>query len=141
MFKPLVFQRNYNQKLDCSCFTTVRLHNQAVNQVGTTRLILPLDKHGSYSYNGKQYRNCGNALVREIKPIPLKDINTFISHLDSGLPPGDFQQLLRHMYPTQTAEHGHETLFDIMLMDYVVKNDVFQQYADKIIDIIQKKTA
>ena len=81
------FTFNWNNKLDCSCFTTLRLESKKYI-VGAEFMITI----GS----GKPL---GVAKVLEVKELYLDKINTFISHLDTGLSVEACKELIKKMYP------------------------------------------
>lgn len=72
--KEITFSYNWNKKLDCRCFTTLRLSdNYKVGQ--QYKVILK---------SGKDVTAKGVAQIVEIKRLSLDQINNFIAHIDTG---------------------------------------------------------
>lgn len=83
----LVFTQNYNNKLNCHAFTTLRLQN-------TNRHVL----FAEYKIMlGKQHLK--NAQLRAIKHIDISQINDYIALLDTGLPAINCVALIKSIYP------------------------------------------
>ena len=86
MDERLEFTENWNGKLNCSTFTTMRLHNPQKYCVGAIKQIY---LKGIWK---------GNAKVIDVKRIYLKDINLYVAKLDTGLPIDKCRDLFRNMY-------------------------------------------
>jgi len=79
------FRTNWNNKLDCKCFTTFRLFSSKY-VTGKPFLV---------TLKGKAYKQ---VKVLEIKPLRLDQVNSFIAHIDTGYSVQEFQQMVRTMY-------------------------------------------
>lgn len=81
------FSTNWNNKLDCKCFTTLRLKNPKKYQLNKQYLI-----------NLKK-NPIKKAEIIGIKTIFFKDINEYIAHLDTGYSLEETKNILLKMYP------------------------------------------
>lgn len=87
------FSTNWNNKLDCKCFTTLRLKNPKKYQLNKQYLI-NLKKNA-----------IKKAEIIAIKTIYFKDINEYIASLDTGYSLEETKNIILKMYPnikTQT---------------------------------------
>ena len=73
MNERLEFTQNWNGKLNCDSFTTMRLHNPIKYCVGAVKQVY---LKGIWK---------GNARIIDVKRIHLSDINQFTAKLDTGL--------------------------------------------------------
>lgn len=81
------FSYNWNNKLDCKAFTTIRIENPNKYKVGHLYYIKLKEEHK------------GNAACVAIKSFFLKDLNDFIAHLDTGYDRFECEKIIRRMYP------------------------------------------
>lgn len=84
-FHDLIFSYNWNNKLDCNCFTTIRLDGKW--QVGQ-KVIIKL-----------KGADKGKATIKEVKPFYLKNLNPYISFLDTGYDVTECRNIILRMYP------------------------------------------
>lgn len=87
------FSTNWNNKLDCKCFTTLRLKNDKKYQLNKQYLI-----------NLKK-NPIKKAEIIAIKTIFFKDINEYVARLDTGYSLEETKNIILKMYPnikTQT---------------------------------------
>lgn len=97
--KEIIFSANWNNKLGCIYFTTLRLHDQEKYRVGETYFI----------------RGVGFAFYAElvnIRIVPLKKVTDFMACVDTGYPLPDALEILKGMYP----EADDETQLDFLLL-------------------------
>lgn len=94
------FSYNWNNKLGCLAFSTLRRHNFNKYRVGETYAIL-LKKATQFE-----------AKIMAIKTIPLSKINEFIAYLDTGYSLEETLKVIHRMYPDANAS----TLFDLILL-------------------------
>lgn len=80
------FSENWNNKLNCNCFTTVRLKNNGKYIVGETYVII----FGKINFT---------ADIVYIKHFLLKDVDNWISLIDTGLLSAQFTNVVKKMYP------------------------------------------
>jgi hypothetical protein len=82
--KRLDFSYNWNNKLYCKAFTTLRLSNRFD--------IADLIEVYSNGYK------IGDAIIVDKKSFLLEDINNFISFLDTGYSVEECKKILKRMY-------------------------------------------
>ena len=80
------FSYNWNNKLNCKAFTTIRLKNSKKYQIGKEFKIL-LKKELLKS-----------AVIEDIRTIYLNQINEFIAHLDTGYSAHETKNIIKKMY-------------------------------------------
>lgn len=95
------FSYNWNLKLFCNAFTTVRLHNPTKYKKGIEYSLFLKD------------RFIGYANIIEIRTLHLEKINEFVAQMDSGYNLLEFKRILRKMYPNVDFD---VTLLDIILL-------------------------
>ncbi len=83
----LPFSYNWNNKLDCDAFTTIRIYNYQKHIPGTA--VDPQLKGISK----------GIATMLEVKPFYLHNLNAFISYLDTGYSVEECTKVIKTMYP------------------------------------------
>ncbi len=106
MIERVEFTQNWNGKLNCNAFTTMRLHNPVKYCVGAVKHI----------YLKGVWK--GDAKILDVRCIHLSDINLFISYLDTGLSPEDCRQMLRNMYKNRPGINWETQLIDLCLLEY-----------------------
>ncbi len=92
-YPELPFSYNWNNKLDCKSFTTLRLKNRKRFEIGRKYKITlkkAFKKH---------------AEIVGIKTLLLKDISDYIAYLDTGYSKEECQSIIRKMYPHKNFEH------------------------------------
>lgn len=99
--KNIKFSTNWNNKLDCKCFTTIRLNNDKKYRVGEIYDI----------YLNEKY--LGKAELIEKRKIHLQKINNFIAYLDTGYSAAKCKDMLKRMYKNTNP------LLDFNLLKYV----------------------
>lgn len=87
----LVFSYNWNNKLECKAFTTLRLHNPKKYQVGAEFEVYLQEK-------GKQAQPKGRVIIQAVKTIDAEQINDFIAFIDTGYSRAQTLQILQRMY-------------------------------------------
>lgn len=106
MTERIEFTQNWNGKLNCNSFTTMRLHNPVKYCVGAIKQI----------YLKGVWK--GNAKIIEVRRIYLSDINQFIAKLDTGLSAEDCRQVIRTMYKNRPGINWETQLIDLCLLEY-----------------------
>ena len=106
MDERLDFNENWNGKLNCQCFTTIRLHNPIKNCVGAIKQIYLKD------------RNKGDAKIMHVSRITLDQINLPMAKLDSGLLPDELRAKLRELYKSHRPNWNTQTL-DFLVLEYL----------------------
>lgn len=87
MLGKINFSYNWNNKLDCKCFTTLRLTNY-------NKYITGLEYEIQLNNQRIKY-----ARIVEIKVFPLDKINEFISRIDTGYSKEETIKIINRMYP------------------------------------------
>jgi len=84
--KKLSFQYNWNNKLRCRCFTTLRLRNDEKYYKGA---VYEVDLQGYPK---------GKAKAVDVKYLTLDKINEWIARLDTGYTAKETRELIRKTY-------------------------------------------
>lgn len=100
MTERLEFSYNWNGKLSCHAFTTLRLHNPKKYYSGARFEIF--QKELSH----------GVAEVRIVKTVKKSQISDFMSYIDTGYSRAECMGILSRMYQNS----NDETLFDFVLL-------------------------
>lgn len=100
------FDRNWNNKLSCECFTTIRLKDPLYRKGNTLKLLL--------LENGV-YRTLGTVRILEAKPLRLHQVNEFLSRLDCGMGIDGFTQMLHGMYREKVKDLHTQDLVMLLL--------------------------
>ena len=107
MDERLEFEENYNGKLNCQCFTTIRLHHPVKNAVGAIKQI----------YLKGVWK--GNARIMHAATITLDRINLPMAKLDTGLSPEECRKKIRFLYRNRPGIHWETQLLDYMVLEYL----------------------
>lgn len=99
---PIRFSYNWNNKLQCKAFTTLRLHNPKKYKVGS---IYPI-------YLEKTLLKW--AKIKAIKQLKIFQLNDFMAHIDTGYNKEETIKILQKMYPT--ADWNTQELDFILLV-------------------------
>ena len=81
------FSYNWNNKLDCQAFTTIRIYQPQKHCAGVR--VEPVLKGTSY----------GPATIMDVKPFMLDKLNSFIAYLDTGYSVEECRGIILRMYP------------------------------------------
>jgi len=109
--KEIRFSYNWNGKIDCRCFTTIRLYNPEKYKKGAVHQVTLKTKGGWVKCPGK-------AEIIETKKIYGKDLNEFICRLDTGYSVEETKKVLSSMYKGKDIEN---TAFSYTLYSYTEK--------------------
>lgn len=90
MQKQLKFSTNWNNKLDCQCYTTLRLSGDF--QIGETVEV----------WHQKRFMHHGKIIDKKV--INMDKINEWIAFIDTGYSRQECIQILRRMYKDITDE-------------------------------------
>jgi len=96
------FSYCWNSKLYCDAFTTFRINSDKYVVGGEYDIYLK----GEYLYRCK---------LLDKKILKLKDVNTWITHLDTGYGVDEFKQLVRTMYKNKISNID-EAQFALLLL-------------------------
>ncbi|MBK9333868.1 MAG: hypothetical protein IPM96_16035 [Ignavibacteria bacterium] len=87
--KEIVFTYNWNNKLDCKCFTSIRMSD--TYRVG--------DEYKVFLRSGKDLQVKGVAEIMDIKAFYLDQLSMFIAYLDTGYSVSECKNIIYRMYP------------------------------------------
>lgn len=87
MKETLSFSTNWNNKLECDYFTTLRLFN-------TKKFI----KGKIFNVTGRPNRFCFDAEVIDVKNTSINTISDWMAYLDTGYSAEETKEILRTMY-------------------------------------------
>lgn len=102
--KEMQFKKNFNYKLYCECFTTIRLH-YGQYQVGQVVKVM----------NGNTF--FGTAKILDIKTFHLDKLPSITSFVDMGVDAETGRKILTQMYTYDLVQH-YESKFAILLLKY-----------------------
>ena len=100
--QTISFSYNWNNKLDCKSFTTVRIYNEkkyVINQKYSIELCGNLKKE---------------AIIVNIKSFTVNNVNDYISYLDSGYSLEEFKNVLFRMYPHVRKDSNQKFMFILL---------------------------
>jgi uncharacterized protein YqfB (UPF0267 family) len=104
--KRIDFSQNWNNKLDCQSFTTLRFKNEEKYQIGKVYEI----------YEGKNQHSKLIAKLLDIKEFKFHEITEWIAHLDAGCSLREFKVIIEEIYPNADLE---KAVFQLVLLDRV----------------------
>jgi len=84
----LKFSYNWNKKLDCDAFTTIRLYNLHKHYKGQSVRVLLKDQ---FLFEG---------IIWEVSTFMLDQMNEFVALIDTGYTLEEAKQIIRRMYPS-----------------------------------------
>lgn len=106
--KRINFSKNWNNKLDCEFFTTVR----------------PVEGKSEYT-PGETVEICidhklfSKAVVWVDYITRIKNVNTIVSHIDAGLSPEKFYELIKEIYGNESFWKDKDTYVHMLLLKRV----------------------
>jgi len=100
----ITFVSNWNNKLFCKCFTTMRLNNHFY--IGNTYNI---------ELKGKII---GEALLIDKKSFYIKDLNEWIAHIDTGYNVQECKNILLTMYKNKNINWDTQ-IINLYLLKYI----------------------
>ena len=103
MDERLEFEENFNGKLNCTCFTTIRLHHPVKNAIGTV----------------KQVYLKGIWKIMHAATLTLDRINLPMAKLDTGLMPEECRRLIRNLYKHRPGINWETQQLDYLVLEYI----------------------
>lgn len=101
MAKIINFSYNWNNKLNCKSFTTLRLsHKYSTGDKVEITL--------------KNKFHC-NAEIIDIKRFHLENINNYVAYLDTGYDEIECQNILKKMYKNKNIDWDNQNIYFILL--------------------------
>lgn len=101
-FETINFSYNWNSKLYCSAFTTIRVKNDKKYRIGKVYQIKLADKHQKH------------AKIIAIQYFLLKNINEFMCQIDTGYSRAETINILTKMYGQKALKD--DFIFSIILL-------------------------
>ena len=89
--KEIVFSYNWNNKLDCKAFTSIRLSNTYKISDEYKIVLQPKNQMPVVK---------GIAKIIDIKKFSIDQVNDFISYLDTGYSKKECIDIINRMYPS-----------------------------------------
>ena len=99
--KAISFFYNWNNKLDCKAFTTLRLSSNY--EIGD-KLEIILKKEPK-----------GHGEIVDIKKLKLSDINEWVARIDTGYSQKECQDILIKMYKNKNVDWDTQIIYLILI--------------------------
>lgn len=99
----LNFSTNWNNKLYCKCFTTVRLYNSKRYYKGAEFEVFI------------QNKSLGKARVKGVRMIYLDELDNYITMLDTGYPVDLAKGIFERMYKNKVTDWRTQPLAWVLL--------------------------
>lgn len=112
LLKELHFSRNWNNKLNCNSFSTVRIRND--NKYVLLDLYRIFLRHEVYP----QYVDFSVARLQSITHFYLNKVTPGITFIDTNLPVIDFIQLITKMYKKKGVDF-HKQQMSFLVFQYL----------------------
>lgn len=106
----LKFSFNWNNKLSCGSFTSIRMWNPEKYRIGNTLHVVLTKKDGTVK------TDYGDAVIADIRRIKLDQINEFVARLDTGYDAERCKDLLRTMYKNKRIDWTRQELVYLLLV-------------------------
>jgi hypothetical protein len=107
--KRISFSRNWNKKLNCSAFSTIRLHSDLKYRTGARYII---------EHAGKIY---GIARIIDRRSILISQINNAVAYMDTGYGIERTKEIIRTIYSDKNI-NWETQLLDYIILAYVETN-------------------
>lgn len=101
--EKLVFSTNWNNKLDCRCFSTIRVYNPRKHYKDNQFEI----------YLQRKYK--GKAVVLGVIKTYLEKLNDYVCYLDTGYSKAETVELLRRMYKSKNIDFKKQQITILLL--------------------------
>lgn len=98
----LIFSYNWNNKLDCKAFSTIRIFQPERHYVGKEVELMLKDKR------------IGIGTYVAIKPFLLEKMTTFMAYIDTGYSLEECKGIIQRMYPT--VDFSYKQLAYILIL-------------------------
>lgn len=105
--ETLEFSTNWNKKLDCDCFTTIRLQNPKKFFRGAEFKIL--------LHSGSKQVIKGVADVIDVRNVFINGFDDFTCMLDTGYSAKETVELIKEMYKNKSLNWDRQMLSVVLL--------------------------
>lgn len=102
----LKFSHNWNRKLHCDYFTTIRIHNEEKYRPGNKLDVI---------WGGQ---NCDPVEIIDRKVFFLKDMNHFMASLDTGYTLEEAKEIIRKIY-SNVKPSPDQIRYDFVLCKWI----------------------
>jgi len=102
MYEKIDFSQNWNNKLNCKCFTTLRLKSEKYKIGNVYEITL---KGGTMFF----------AKIIAIKTLKIHQINDFIAAIDTGYSVEEMKRLIKTMYKNKVKDIDNQDFYLILL--------------------------
>lgn len=96
MINRITFGYNWNGKLDCDYYTTIRLHNPKKWKVGDIKEV--------WLKQGKEWEQLDSVEILAVKTFSLEKLTDWIAYLDTGYNRAHALKIFRNMYKQENPE-------------------------------------
>lgn len=111
MEKTINFSYNWNNKLHCKAFTTIRLSNPKKYKIGDTYSIQLTEK-------GKDAIQLGKATIVGLRDFNILDLSQFVSFIDTGYSVEETKRIIFTMYKNYNINWDTQRL-QLILLKYL----------------------
>lgn len=115
----LTFSQNWNNKLNCDCFTTIRVHNNRRYFLGAEFRIILKDKDEEKFISNAKIIDIGTSFLNK-----FKDYHYF---LDTGYNKAEAISIFRNMYKNNPKVNVDRDLFNYILLKKIKDNAVTKE--------------
>lgn len=119
------FSYNWNKKLCCTCFTTLRINNK--HNIGDVVMI---------TLKGKER---GLATVVDKKELNLDGITNALAYIDTGYNAEDTKKLLMKMYKNKNIDWNRQHIY-LYVLQYQISDNLPCMKQKKFIDEMSELT-
>lgn len=117
------FSTNWNNKLACMAFTTIRLFNPEKYKIGETyEIFLTSNKKDAF---------IGLAEIVEIRHFKLENLNNFMAMIDTGYSADDCTDIIVKMYKNSVKDWSKQYFSFILLKKINIKNTSHSAKSEK----------
>ena len=117
--EKLLFTDNWNNKLNCSSFSTIRIWSSQKYVIGRVYDIFLLDKSGETQIKGKNYIYLGQAELGASVKILYPYINEVHAQLDTGRNLDWLRTLLKSFYRPYLDKHKSQARFGFYVFKWI----------------------
>lgn len=107
----LKFSTNWNNKLNCTCFSTIRKKSDKYKVGESFKIMVRNDAFGEILQDGLMYCDFGNATILTVSEFCLVDLNNSTSYLDSGYSAAE----LKDFFQSELQYSKYENLVFVVL--------------------------
>lgn len=107
----ITFSNNWNHKLDCDCYTTIRLQDDRRFVVGCVYKIFFVKK----TKNGTEKTYLHDAAIGDIRTMTIDKINNFMAYIDTGYDAVQCRNIIQMMYKNSNLDWNHQKISFILL--------------------------